>query len=68
MSPQQLAEESPHKYNYNWQNVDSVFVFVDIANNYNHLHHTLNCEQPNRSDAIIHRAGTRLTGHWLNGK
>ena len=68
MSAQQLAEESRHKYYHNWQNVASVFVFVDIANNYYHLHHTLHCEQPNRSDAIIHRAGTRLTHQWLNGK
>ena len=68
MSAQQLTEESRYKYYHNWQNVASVFVFVDIANNYYHLHHTLHCEQPNRSDAIIHRAGTRLTPHWLNGK
>ena len=52
----------------NWERVGCVFVFVDIANNHHHLHHTLDCEQPNRSDAIIHRAGTCLSRHWLNGK
>ena len=50
------------------ETIDCVFVFVDIPNNSHHFHHTLNCEQPNRSDAIIHRAGTSLSPYWLNGK
>ena len=42
MPAQQLAEESPYKYEENWECVETVFVFVDItANNYQHHHHTL---------------------------
>ena len=42
MPAQQLADESPYKYEDNWGSVESVFVFVDItANNYQHHHHTL---------------------------